>query len=148
MTAYINQNLLIFNIKRNDTKSIIENIDLIQIISAYCQISDQKSTKHLEFDKIASFVKVMTQNVLNKDGPSVLSRLYGLFSERLDSAEGKSGNYSISDLVVLLIYFYSLVGEDCFYGIEEEDRIKVHFNSVFKLNSDSYYIYSNRLIIN
>lgn len=155
--------------KRNNSKQVLENIDLIQIISAYCQISDQQSTKYLEFDKLASLAKVYmsiikltkrsglidlifstkvwTQNILNKDGPSVLSRLYGLFSERMSPAEGieKSVNYSISDLVVLLIYFYSLVGEECFYGNEEEDRIKVwnfvYFFRVYK----SYYSRDLRL---
>lgn len=68
--------------------------------------------------------KVLTQNILNKDGPSVLSRLYGLFSEKLEKSE-KSINYSISDLIILLIYVYSLIGEECYYGTEEEDRIKV-----------------------
>jgi hypothetical protein len=69
-------------------------------------------------------IKVLTQNILNKDGPSVLSRLYGLFSEKLEKSE-KSINYSISDLIILLIYVYSLIGEECYYGTEEEDRIKV-----------------------
>lgn len=68
--------------------------------------------------------KGLTQNILNKDGPSVLSRLYAIFSENFERTE-KSLNYSISDLVVLLIYVYSLIGEECFYGVEEEDRVKV-----------------------
>jgi hypothetical protein len=28
---------------------------------------------------------------------------------------------------MLLIYAYSLVGEECFYGSEEEDRVKVSY---------------------
>lgn len=68
--------------------------------------------------------KGLTQNILNKDGPSVLSRLYAIFSENFERTE-KSLNYSISDLVILLIYVYSLIGEECFYGVEEEDRVKV-----------------------
>lgn len=79
-----------------------------------------------KFDYI---IKVLTQNILNKDGPSVLSRLYGLFSERIAAVERneKSASCSISDLVVLLIYVYSLIGEECFYGVEEEQRIKVTY---------------------
>jgi hypothetical protein len=76
-------------------------------------------------------LKGLTQNILNKDGPSVLSRLYALFSENFQRAE-KSLNYSISDLIVLLIYVYSLIGEECFYGVEEEDRIKVGL--ILKIN--------------
>lgn len=71
--------------------------------------------------------KVLTQNILNKEGPSILSRVYGIFSEKSDGNE-KTVDYSISDLIVLLIYVYSLIGEECFYGVEEEDRIKVHFD--------------------
>ena len=68
---------------------------------------------------------MLTQNSLNKEGASVLSRLYALFSEKIERSD-KSASYSISDLIVLLIYAYSLIGEECFYGIEEEHRIKVH----------------------
>ena len=71
--------------------------------------------------------KVLTQNILNKEGPSVLTRLYGIFSEKMEGAE-RSMSYSVSDLIILIIYVYSLIGGDCFYGVEEEDRIKVTLN--------------------
>ena len=104
----------------------MENIDLIQVIAAYCQITDSQSSRISEFEKLSSFLKVLTQNMLNKDGPSVLSRLYGMFSEKIAGVErNEKSAYSISDLVVLLIYVYSLIGEECFYGVEEEQRIKV-----------------------
>ncbi len=80
------------------------------------------------------FNKVLTQNSLNKEGASVLSRLYAMFSEKIERSD-KTINYSISDLIVLLIYAYSLIGEECFYGIEEEHRIKV-----FLLNSQNWLI--------
>ena len=84
----------------------------------------------------------MNQNILDKDGPSVLSRLYLLFNEKLeqnddDDDDNSSSppptatptptrcNYTIGDLVILLAYVYSLIGEECFCGVEEEDRIKV-----------------------
>ena len=71
--------------------------------------------------------KVLNQNILDKDGPSVLSRVYALFSEKAERTEQNKNiaNYSISDLIILLIYVYSLIGEECYYGIEEEHRIKV-----------------------
>jgi hypothetical protein len=49
---------MLIDLKRNNKKLFFENIDLIQIVAAYCQISDPQSTKHLEFDKLASYVKV------------------------------------------------------------------------------------------
>jgi hypothetical protein len=55
----------------------------------------------------------------------VLSRVYALFNEKIERSTEKGVSYSISDLIVLLIYIYSLIGEECFYGIEEEERIKV-----------------------
>lgn len=76
----------------------------------------------------------MTQSIFDKDGPSVLGRIYALFSERMHAASSTDSspshqasnelNYTISDLFVLLIYVYSLIGEECFYGVEEEERIK------------------------
>lgn len=69
----------------------------------------------------------MTQNLFNKEGSSILSRLYGIFNEKSDNDE-KSTNYTISDLITLLVYVYSLIGEECYYGVEEEDRIKVTKN--------------------
>ena len=99
---------------------------MIQIISAYCQISDSKHTKQLEYDKIITNLKVLTQNILNKDGPSVLSRIYTLFCEK-DEHNDKAVNFSVSDLLMLVVYAYGLIGEECFYGTEEEDRIKVKF---------------------
>lgn len=39
-------------------KSFFDNIDLLQIICAYCQINDPNSTKQAEFDKLISYVKV------------------------------------------------------------------------------------------
>ncbi|CAF0750297.1 unnamed protein product [Brachionus calyciflorus] len=108
---------------KSNKKAFAENLDLLQIITAYCQINDAQSTKQQEFDKLMSFVKVLTLNLLDKDGPSVLSRLYALFSEKLERND-KSISYTMSDLVILLIYVYSLIGEECYYGIEEEERIK------------------------
>jgi hypothetical protein len=71
--------------------------------------------------------QVLNQNILDKEGPSVLSRVYALFNEKLERTEQNKNfaNYSISDLIILLIYVYSLIGEECYYGIEEEHRIKV-----------------------
>jgi hypothetical protein len=46
-------------IKRVNKKAFLENIDLLQIISAYCQINDATSTNQLEFDKLISYVKVL-----------------------------------------------------------------------------------------
>lgn len=97
---------------------------MIQIISAYCQINDAKYTKQLEYEKIITNLKVLTQNILNKDGPSVLSRIYTLFCEKSEQND-KVVNFSVSDLLMLVIYAYALIGEECFYGTEEEDRIKV-----------------------
>ncbi len=54
----------------------------------------------------------------------MLTRLYGIFSEKLEGTD-KSFNYTVRDLIILLIYVYSLIGEECYYGVEEEDRIKV-----------------------
>ena len=149
---------LLFLLFRNNKKLFYDYLDFIQIVSAYCQISDPQSSKQIEFDKLISYVKVnkklyiiyfklwwielfinkvLNQNILDKDGPSVLSRVYALFSEKVERTEENKNlaNYSISDLIILLIYVYSLIGEECYYGIEEEHRIKVsnlkHFSIVF-----------------
>ena len=63
---------------------------------------------------------------------SVLSQLYALFSEKNEKTE-KETSYTVSDLMVMLIYVYSLIGEDCFHGIEEEERIKVKILNDFSL---------------
>ncbi len=75
-------------------------------------------------------MKVLNQNILDKEGPSVLSRLYAFFNEKIERNEQNKSmaNYSISDLIILLIYVYSLIGEECYHGIEEEHRIKVILN--------------------
>ena len=96
----------------------------MQIIIAFCQISDSKWPKCQEFDKLSAFAKMLTPNMLDKEDPSVLSRLYALFSEEFEKNE-KSLNYMPSDLIILLIYVYSLIGEECYFGVEEEKRIKV-----------------------
>jgi hypothetical protein len=44
--------------RRVNKKAFFENIDLLQMISAYCQINDPTSTKQSEFDKLISYVKV------------------------------------------------------------------------------------------
>ena len=67
---------------------------------------------------------MLNQSIFNKEGPSVLTRIYTLFSERAEQTD-KVVNYSVSDLLMLLIYAYTLIGEECFYGSEEEDRVKV-----------------------
>ena len=112
-------------IGRVNKKSFFDNIDLLQIICAYCQINDSQNARQVEFDKLVSYMKVLTQNVLNKEGTSCLSRLYAMFSEKIERVD-KSLSYSISDIFVMLIYVYSLIGEECYYGIEEEHRIKVN----------------------
>jgi hypothetical protein len=92
---------------------------------------------------------VLTQNIFDKDGPSVLGRVYALFNEKIEQAGEKGTSYSISDLIVLLIYVYSLIGEECFYGIEEEERIKVaifkdlnplnHLNGLLSMTLETTY---------
>jgi hypothetical protein len=66
-----------------------------------------------------------------------------MFSEKIERSD-KATNYSISDLIILLIYAYSLIGEECFYGIEEEHRIKVFLDfgnvlNVIFYNKDSIF---------
>ena len=128
--------LLCLNHLRSNQKAFIESADVLQIIIAYCQISDTKGPKCQEFDKLSTYVKVLTQNMLDKDGPSVLSRLYALFSEEFERND-KSLNYMPSDLIILLIYVYSLIGEECYFGVEEEKRIKVkiqhHYDTILFL---------------
>lgn len=121
---------------KGNKKAFYQNIDLIQMVSAYCQINDAKCTKQLEFDKLISYTKVLTQNILNKEGSSILSRLYGIFNEKSEGVDSKSTNYSMSDLMILLIYVYSLIGEECYYGVEEEDRIKKFL--IDELESDAF----------
>lgn len=102
-------------IPRSNEKAFFDSIDLIQIIAAYCQIGDAKLTNSNEYDKLIAYVKVLTQNMLDKEGPSVLSRLYALFSEEFEKTE-KTLNYMPSDLIILLVYVYGLIGEECYYG--------------------------------
>ncbi|RNA41962.1 sec1 family domain-containing 2 [Brachionus plicatilis] len=108
---------------KTNKKAFMEHLDLVQIICAYCQISDSQIPRQQSFDKLISFSKSITQNILDKDGPSVLSRLYAFFSEKLEQNDQKY-SYSISDLILILIYVYGLIGEECYYGVEEEERIK------------------------
>lgn len=63
-----------------------------------------------------------------------MNRLYGIFDEKSE----KNLNYTISDLIVLLVYVYSLVGEECYYGIEEEHRIKKYI--IDELESDAFRV--------
>jgi hypothetical protein len=58
---------------------------------------------------------------LDRDGPSILNQLFTIFTNDLN----KDKKYSVFDLFILCVYFYSLLGEESFNGIEEEDRIKV-----------------------
>ena len=71
----------------------------------------QKYTKKVKFDKLISNLNVLTQNMLQKDDFSVLSRIYTIFSEK------SSNNYLVSNLIIMLIYSYSLLGEECYYTI-------------------------------
>lgn len=96
----------------------------MQIIIAYCQTNDAKWPKCQEYDKLSAFVKVLTQSMLDKEGSSALARLYAFFSGEFEKSD-KSLNYMPSDLIILLIYVYSLIGEESYYGVEEEKRIKV-----------------------
>ena len=106
----------------------------MQIIAAYCQIGDAKISN--EYDKLIAYVKVLTQNMLDKEGPSVLSRLYALFSEEFEKTEKTTLNYMPSDLIILLVYVYGLIGEECYYGVDEEERLKQLL--VDELESDSF----------
>jgi len=96
-----------------------ESLDLVQVIIAYCQVNDNLSVQQREFEKLIAYIKVLTGKILDKDGPSVLCRLYALFSENIEKS------FSISNLIVLLVYVYALIGEECYHGVEEEERIKV-----------------------
>lgn len=125
---------------RANERVLLENFYLIQVIMAYCQVNDSLSAQQREFDKLVSYIKVLTTNILDKDGPSVLCRLYALFSENMD----KSLSYSISNLILLLVYVYALIGEECYQGVEEEDRIKVHFCFLVQF---FYLLYSLGVIV-
>jgi hypothetical protein len=54
---------------------------MIKIISAYCQINDSnKYTKKVESDKLISFLKVLTQNMLPKNDATVLVFVFIFYS--------------------------------------------------------------------
>ena len=46
---------------RGNKKTFFDNIDLLQIICAYCQINDSQNTRQVEFDKLISYVKVKNE---------------------------------------------------------------------------------------
>lgn len=62
--------------------------------------------------------------MLDKDDASILSQLYQVFHDDFER-DDESRKYTIIDLMMLIVYVYSLIGEECFYGIEEESRMKV-----------------------
>ena len=66
----------------------------------------------------------MTQKLLERDDASILSQLYQLFNEDF-AKETENRKFKIADLLTLLCYVYSLIGENSFNGIEEENRMKV-----------------------
>ena len=76
-----------------------------------------------------------------------------MFSEKIERSD-KSTNYSISDLIILLIYAYSLIGEECYYGIEEEHRVKVFLvlcnvlKLVFDIKNFIFFPSQKKLLIN
>ena len=82
----------------------------------------------------------MTQKLLEKDDASILSQLYQLFNEDFVK-ETENRKFNVNDLLILLCYVYSLVGEDSFYGIEEENRMKVINSnpSLFKIEFHSCF---------
>jgi hypothetical protein len=63
--------------------------------------------------------------LLDRDGPSVLSQIYEIFQDDFENVDQNNRLYSLLYLLIVITYIYSLIGEDCFYGIEEENRIKV-----------------------
>ena len=67
---------------------------------------------------------MLTQKLLDKDDASILSQLYQLFNDDFEK-EIENRKFKIVDLLTLLCYVFSLIGEKCFYGIEEENRMKV-----------------------
>ena len=54
----LNTLTLIFIFERVNKKSFFENVDLLQIICAYCLINDSQNARQVEFDKLISYVKV------------------------------------------------------------------------------------------
>ena len=67
---------------------------------------------------------MLTKSLLDRESPSLLSQLYEVFKIDFEKSDEEK-RYSFSDLLVVLVYVYSLMGKECFYGIEEENRIKV-----------------------
>ncbi len=76
--------------------------------------------------KLISSIKVLTQNLHDRDGPSILSQIYEIFQDDYDDSQVERTTYfSFIEFLTVIIYIYCIIGEDCFYGIEEENRIKV-----------------------
>ena len=48
-----------------------------------------------------------------------------MFNDDFERSEDDHRKYTLVDLLIVIVYVYSLIGKDCFYGIEEENRIKV-----------------------
>jgi hypothetical protein len=86
----------------------------------------------------------LTQKLLeNDDDASILSQLYQLFNEDF-AKEIDNRKYNLDNLLILLSYVYSIIGEDSFYGIEEENRMKVGFilrRKIYFKNKTNYFIY-------
>ncbi len=85
---------------------------------------DNQLKDEIKFDNLISYIKVLTQKLLEKADASVLSQLYQIFNDDFEK-ENENRKFKIIDLLTLLCYVYSLIGGESFYGIEEENRMKV-----------------------
>ncbi|NXS97203.1 SCFD2 protein, partial [Jacana jacana] len=91
---------------RNNLKALENHCGLLQLVLATVQTLKHPQTS--KWDNFLAFERLLLQTVGESEMPSVLNQLLPMIKSYNDRTED---DYTCEDLLILLVYMYSVVGE-------------------------------------
>nr|XP_033801318.1 sec1 family domain-containing protein 2 isoform X2 [Geotrypetes seraphini] len=113
---------------KKNAKALENHCGLLQLGLATAQTL--KHPQYAKWDNFLAFERLLLQNIGDSQLPGVLNQLYPMIKSH---SERKGDDYNLDDLLMLLVYIYSLVGEIPLQKELEvaEDKIKKKLVQVF-----------------
>ncbi|XP_074654254.1 sec1 family domain-containing protein 2-like isoform X2 [Tubulanus polymorphus] len=104
---------------KNDIDALTNNSGVLQV--ALAVVKALKNPDCTKWDSLLGVERLLLQNMGDEDCPSAASQIVQLIDGQLRKKESE---YIVEDYILLLLFVFSLIGDDCIHGSLEERKLK------------------------
>ncbi|CAF0744883.1 unnamed protein product [Didymodactylos carnosus] len=104
---------------KQSPSTVVKCYELLILSSCLMHVMDNNYELQ-KLDRLSALEKIIVQSI-GSDGPSAFSIILQALKEELIKPV-EQRQLKLDDFLILILYVYSLSGDDCFYGKEEKER--------------------------